>query len=377
MPCSPSACRGARSQKIFSGSPPANLPRREHGAGSRDAAQGAPAPALHRLAAAGDPARAGGRAPDPAARRARRGRRRAPAGAAGHRRARLVPVPAALRRRPLGRARRGTTCAGWSARRPRTTPARGPAGWRSRSTPRRTRRTSAGSPPRSRSCWTPREQAAEATGTGVGVVIAANRTRHPLDARTLARLAAQHAGRGVVGFGLSNDERRGRTDDFAPAFRIAARAGLLSVPHGGELGGPGNVRTCLDSLGADRVGHGVRSVEDPALLDRLAAAGTTLEVCPVSNVRLGVYATRRRRAAAAAARGRRRGGARGRRPAAVRRPAARAVRAGARASTASTTRRWPSWPAARCAARAHRTTCGPGCWPASTTGWPAPPARRA
>ena len=49
----------------------------------------------------------------------------------------------------------------------------------------------------------------------MAVVIAANRTRHPMDARTLARLAAQYAGRGVVGFGLSNDERRGNTDDFA------------------------------------------------------------------------------------------------------------------------------------------------------------------
>ena len=53
------------------------------------------------------------------------------------------------------------------------------------------------------------------------MVIAANRTRHPLDARTLARLAVQYAGRGVTGFGLSNDERRGRAEDFAPAFRIA------------------------------------------------------------------------------------------------------------------------------------------------------------
>ena len=53
------------------------------------------------------------------------------------------------------------------------------------------------------------------------MIVAANRTRHPLDARTLARLAAQYAGRGVVGFGLSNDERRGRPEDFAPAFRIA------------------------------------------------------------------------------------------------------------------------------------------------------------
>ncbi len=75
----------------------------------------------------------------------------------------------------------------------------------------------------------------------------------------------------MVGFGLSNDERRGRTEDFAGAFRIAARAGLLAVPHGGELGGPQNVATCLDALGARRVGHGVRAVEDPALLDRIAA----------------------------------------------------------------------------------------------------------
>ncbi len=127
------------------------------------------------------------------------------------------------------------------------------------------------------------------TGVGIGVVVAANRTRHPLDARTLARLAARHAGDGVVGFGLSNDERRGRTEDFAPAFGIAARAGLVSAPHAGELAGPDSVRRALDTLGAERIGHGVRSVEDPALLGRLADAGVTLEVCPVSNVRLGVY----------------------------------------------------------------------------------------
>jgi adenosine deaminase len=132
-------------------------------------------------------------------------------------------------------------------------------------------------------------KAAAETGTGVAVVVAANRTRHPLDARTLARLAAQYAGRGVVGFGLSNDERRGVTGEFAPAFRIAAHAGLLSVPHGGELQGPDSVRACLDRLGADRLGHGVRVVEDPALLDRVVEAQVTLEVCPASNVALGVY----------------------------------------------------------------------------------------
>ena len=70
----------------------------------------------------------------------------------------------------------------------------------------------------------------------IGIIIAASRTRHPLDARTLARLAVRHAEREpgrVVGFGLSNDERRGRTEEFARAFAIARRAGLRAVPHGG------------------------------------------------------------------------------------------------------------------------------------------------
>jgi adenosine deaminase len=131
--------------------------------------------------------------------------------------------------------------------------------------------------------------ACERTGLGMAVVIAANRTRHPLDARTLARLAAQYAGRGVVGFGLSNDERRGTTSDFAGAFAIAERAGLLLAPHGGELLGPASIHAVLDALHAHRLGHGVRSAEDPALLDRIVEAGVALEVCPVSNVALGVY----------------------------------------------------------------------------------------
>src|SRR6202161_2044689 len=134
-------------------------------------------------------------------------------------------------------------------------------------------------------------EAAEATGVGVGVIIAANRTRHPLDARTLARLAAAYAGRGVVGFGLSNDERRGTAADFAPAFRIAARAGLLAVPHGGELAGPGSVRACLDELNADRIGHGVAAAKESYLAERIAGRQTTLEVCPASNVALGIFAS--------------------------------------------------------------------------------------
>ncbi|MDN5894920.1 MAG: adenosine deaminase [Nocardioides sp.] len=131
--------------------------------------------------------------------------------------------------------------------------------------------------------------ACDRTGIAMSVVIAANRTRHPLDARALARLASQYSGRGVVGFGLSNDERRGSTADFSRAFAIAERAGLMLAPHGGELLGPAHIRACLDELHADRLGHGVRSAEDPALLQRIVDSGVALEVCPVSNVALGVY----------------------------------------------------------------------------------------
>jgi len=129
-------------------------------------------------------------------------------------------------------------------------------------------------------------------GAQVGVMVAASRIRHPLDARTLARLAARYAGSGpgaVVGFGLSNDERRGDTPEFAVAFDIARRAGLALMPHAGELLGPASVVETLDALRPDRLGHGVRAVEDPRVVDRLLADGVGLEVCPGSNVALGVY----------------------------------------------------------------------------------------
>lgn len=134
--------------------------------------------------------------------------------------------------------------------------------------------------------------AGDRTGVGVAVVVAASRIRHPFDARTLARLAARYAGQGagtVVGFGLSNDERRGDTGEFAPAFRIARRAGLALVPHGGELLGPAAVAETIATLHPDRLGHGVRSIEDPAVLEQIIRNDTTLEVCPGSNVSLGVY----------------------------------------------------------------------------------------
>jgi adenosine deaminase len=136
------------------------------------------------------------------------------------------------------------------------------------------------------------EQASQRHGVEVGLIVAASRMRHPLEARTLARLAAQFANHKpglVVGFGLSNDERAGDTAAFAPAFRLAREAGLAAVPHGGELCGPRHVAQIFTDLQPRRLGHGVRTVDDKALLQRLVDAGVALEVCPSSNVSLGVY----------------------------------------------------------------------------------------
>ena len=130
--------------------------------------------------------------------------------------------------------------------------------------------------------------AAQAAGIGFGLMVATSRTADRSEAEGLARLAVAFAGRGVVALGLANDENASRADEFATAFALARSAGLLATPHAGELAGAVSVWQALDLLGADRVQHGVRAVEDPELLRRLADQGTCLDVCPTSNVRLGL-----------------------------------------------------------------------------------------
>jgi adenosine deaminase len=104
-----------------------------------------------------------------------------------------------------------------------------------------------------------------------------------------ARLAAEAAHPRVVGFTIAGDERMGTFADYAPAFALAREAGLKLSAHAGEFGGAENVRDALDHLGVARVGHGVRAIEDAKLVRRLAAEGVVLEVCPGSNVALGVF----------------------------------------------------------------------------------------
>ena len=97
----------------------------------------------------------------------------------------------------------------------------------------------------------------------------------------------------VTGFGLAGDEREGHPANFAKAFRMAAEAGLGITAHAGEFGGPDSVLAALEFLRVKRIGHGVRAIEDENLVKRLADERVVLEVCPGSNMALGVYSVLR------------------------------------------------------------------------------------
>ena len=94
---------------------------------------------------------------------------------------------------------------------------------------------------------------------------------------------------GVVGLGLGGTERGHPPEWFADVYAVAREAGLHSVPHAGELIGPESVWGAIRALGAERLGHGVRSAEDPALVDYLREHQIPLEICPTSNLCLGIY----------------------------------------------------------------------------------------
>ena len=101
-------------------------------------------------------------------------------------------------------------------------------------------------------------------------------------------LVRKHAPASVVAFGLGGPEVGVPRSIFAEAFGQARDSGLHSVPHAGETDGPAAIREALDALGAERIGHGVRCLEDADLVARLRDERVPLEVCPTSNVRLGV-----------------------------------------------------------------------------------------
>ncbi|MDO5529313.1 MAG: adenosine deaminase [Paracoccus sp. (in: a-proteobacteria)] len=134
------------------------------------------------------------------------------------------------------------------------------------------------------------ETAAAMTASGIESRAILTPIRHfgPERARKTAICAAETAGDWVAGFGLAGDENAGEPGDFAWSFDCAREAGLGLTCHAGEWRGPESVAAAL-RLGVSRIGHGVRAVEDEALVRNLAERGTTLEVCPGSNIALGIY----------------------------------------------------------------------------------------
>jgi adenosine deaminase len=103
------------------------------------------------------------------------------------------------------------------------------------------------------------------------------------------RVALECKRDGVVALGLGGNEDGYPPEDFAPWFERALSEGLHSVPHAGENAGPASVWGALRILGAQRIGHGVRAIEDPDLVRHLAQQRIPLEVCPGSNICLGIY----------------------------------------------------------------------------------------
>lgn len=104
-----------------------------------------------------------------------------------------------------------------------------------------------------------------------------------------ARFAARCGHPLVTGFGVAGDERQGDMEDYVRAFEIAREAGLGVTIHAGEFGGWESVAAALDHIRPSRIGHGVRAIENPDLVRRIADEGVVLECCPVSNIALEVF----------------------------------------------------------------------------------------
>jgi aminodeoxyfutalosine deaminase len=104
----------------------------------------------------------------------------------------------------------------------------------------------------------------------------------------LVRRATKYRERGIAGIGLGGEEALYPPEKFTGVFELVRDEGFASVPHAGEVAGPASIRGALDALHADRIRHGIRAVEDPALLEELAERRVVLDVTPISNLRTGV-----------------------------------------------------------------------------------------
>jgi adenosine deaminase len=131
--------------------------------------------------------------------------------------------------------------------------------------------------------------AKEKTGIEARIIVTGERHFGPESVIAAAEYAARAKNPLVTGFNMAGEERMGRVADYARAFDIARNAGLGLTIHAGEVCGAFSVKDALDLVKPARIGHGVRAIEDTALVERLAGLGTVLEVCPGSNIALDVF----------------------------------------------------------------------------------------
>lgn len=127
-------------------------------------------------------------------------------------------------------------------------------------------------------------RASAETGTKVGLIVCAMRTKAPAESLELARAAAEYHGAGVTAFDLAGAERGHPARDHRSAFEYAASHGMACTCHAGEGDGPHSIHQALHEVGAQRIGHGTRLGEDPALLEEVIARKVPLEMCLTSNV---------------------------------------------------------------------------------------------
>jgi adenosine deaminase len=129
------------------------------------------------------------------------------------------------------------------------------------------------------------------TGMRVGLIVCAMRTKSPAESLELAKVAAEYRAAGVTAFDLAGAERGFPARDHRAAFEYAAAHGMACTCHAGEGDGPQSISQALHECGAQRIGHGTRLLEDPALLDEVVGRRIPLEMCLTSNVHTHVVSS--------------------------------------------------------------------------------------
>ena len=135
-------------------------------------------------------------------------------------------------------------------------------------------------------------------GLRINWIFDAVRQFGPEAAMRVVEAARQCASKSIVAFGIGGDELSVPTVELRSVYDQAAALGLHRLIHAGEIGGPEKIREAVELLGAERIGHGIAAINDPALMDFLADRRIPLEICPASNIRTGALARQLRRSEA-------------------------------------------------------------------------------